>query len=105
MNGIPARHHLDIAAAAPDTGRAISVEIAGADRLADIRTHWTDLLNRAAEPNVFMDPALTGVAHDIEPARGHRALLAWTNDGGHERLTGIWSIAVGHARRSIQPWQ
>ena len=70
MSGIPARQHFDIAAhsasalatTAPDVGHIISVEIACAGRLADIRADWTDLLRRAAEPNVFMEPAVVAAA-------------------------------------------
>ena len=84
MNNTPATRDLGFATrgataptAAPETASGVSVEIACAGRLADIRADWTDLLRRAAEPNVFMDPALIAIAHDSEPEGGHRALLAW----------------------------
>src|SRR4051812_1465678 len=83
----------------------VSVEIADAARLAGIRTHWTDLLGRAASPNVFMDPLLVGVAAGIEPNARHCALLAWKTIDGRETLVGIWSFAVGRPRRSILPMQ
>jgi CelD/BcsL family acetyltransferase involved in cellulose biosynthesis len=93
------------ATAAPNGSRRVSVEIADAARLAGIRAHWTDLLGRAASPNVFMDPALVGVAAGIEPDARHRALLAWKTVDGRETLVGIWSFAVGRPRRSILPMQ
>jgi len=49
-------------AAASNGSRRVSVQIADAARLAGLRSHWTDLLGRAASPNVFMDPALVDVA-------------------------------------------
>ena len=107
MNGIPARQHFDLAAqgaAAPaDVGKAVSVEVACAGRLADIRTDWTDLPRRAAEPNLFMDPALIVAAHDADPDGGHRALLAWTSVDGRKQLTGLWAFSLGRPRRSMLP--
>jgi CelD/BcsL family acetyltransferase involved in cellulose biosynthesis len=108
MNGIPARQHFDLAAQgatapAPDVGKAVSVEVACAGRLADIRTGWTDLLRRAAEPNLFMDPALIVAAHDADPDGGHRALLAWTSVDGRKQLTGLWAFSLGRPRRSMLP--
>jgi CelD/BcsL family acetyltransferase involved in cellulose biosynthesis len=92
-----------LSTAAPEGAPSVSVEIACAGRLADIRTDWTDLLRRAAEPNVFMDPALIGAAHDADSEGGYRALLAWKNTDGHEQLTGVWTFAVGRPRRSVLP--
>jgi CelD/BcsL family acetyltransferase involved in cellulose biosynthesis len=92
-----------VAAAAPRTAQLVSVEIACAGRLADIRADWTDLLRRAAEPNVFMDPAVIAAAHDADPDGGHRALLAWTDIDGRKRLVGLWAFSVGRPRRSMLP--
>jgi CelD/BcsL family acetyltransferase involved in cellulose biosynthesis len=91
------------ATAVSNGSHRVSVEIADAARLAGIRTHWTDLLDRAASPNVFMDPALVGVAAGIEPNARHRALLGWKTVDGRETLVGIWSFAVGRPRRSVLP--
>ena len=91
--------------AASNGSERVSVEIADAARLAGIRSHWTDLLGRAAAPNVFMDPALVGVAAAIEPHATHRALLAWKTMDGRDTLVGIWSFAVARPRRSILPMQ
>jgi CelD/BcsL family acetyltransferase involved in cellulose biosynthesis len=93
------------ATAASSGPRRVSVEIADAARLSGIRAHWTDLLDRAASPNVFMDPALVGVAAGIEPNARHRALLGWKTVDGRETLVGIWSFAVGRPRRSVLPMQ
>jgi CelD/BcsL family acetyltransferase involved in cellulose biosynthesis len=90
---------------ASNGSRRVSVEIADAARLAGIRTQWTDLLGRAATSNVFMDPAMVGVAAGIDPNARHRALLAWKTVDGRETLVGVWSFAVGHPRRSILPTQ
>lgn len=81
----------------------ITVEIADAARLADIHAAWTELLSRADAPNVFMDPALLRVAASIDPAAGHRALLAWRSLGGLRQLVGVWAFAPGRARRSPLP--
>jgi hypothetical protein len=85
------------------TGRGISVEVAGAAQLADVRAAWADLLTRADAPNVFMDPALVRVAAEADPATSYRALLAWKSIGGPRQLAGVWSFAVGRARNSVLP--
>ena len=107
MNDMAAIGHSGIAAggacaAAPRT-QHVSVEIACAGRLADIRADWTDLLRRAAEPNVFMDPAVLAAAHDADPDGGHRALLAWKIVNGGKMLAGLWAFSIGRARRSMLP--
>jgi CelD/BcsL family acetyltransferase involved in cellulose biosynthesis len=89
--------------AGPRAAQHVSIEVACAGRLADVRADWTDLLSRAAEPNVFMDPALTAAAHDADPDGGHRALLAWTSLDGCKRLVGLWAFSVGRPRRSMLP--
>ena len=91
------------AEAVPRTAQHLSVEIACAGRLADIRADWTDLLCRAAEPNVFMDPAVLAAAHDADPDGGHRALLAWKIVDGCKKLAGLWAFSIGRARRSMLP--
>jgi len=93
-------------ATAASNGRGrVTVEIADAARLSDMHAHWTDLVGRAAAPNVFMDPALVGVAASIDPEARHRAVLAWKTAEGRSRLVGIWSFAVGRPRRSMLPVQ
>jgi CelD/BcsL family acetyltransferase involved in cellulose biosynthesis len=71
---------------------AITVEVASAARLTNIRAEWDDLLRRAESPNVFMHPDLVRLAGEAYPNRIIRALLAW-----HEedlRLVGVWAFAV-----------
>ena len=81
----------------------VSVEIACAGRLADIRADWTDLLRRAAEPNVFMDPALIARRARRRARRRISRAARVENVGGREQLTGIWTFAVGRPRRSVLP--
>jgi CelD/BcsL family acetyltransferase involved in cellulose biosynthesis len=81
----------------------ISVEIADAARLADVRAAWADLIARADSPNVFMDPTLACAAAMADPNARHRTLLAWKSTDGRRRLVGVWSFAVGRARRSLLP--
>jgi CelD/BcsL family acetyltransferase involved in cellulose biosynthesis len=109
MNSLAANRSPELAAAqmtaVSNSSRRVSVEIADAARLAGIRAHWTDLLGRAASPNVFMDPALVCVAAGIEPNARHRALLAWKTVDGRERLVGVLSFAVRRPPHSILPMQ
>ncbi len=75
----------------------ISVEIADAARLATIRHSWDELVAEAAEPNVFMDPALLRLA---DPSTRTETLLAWTAHDSRQRLVGVWAFAVGSPRKS-----
>ncbi len=81
----------------------IIVEMAGASRLAQLRSAWSDLLPRADAPNVFMDPAVVQVAAEIEPNAHHRALLAWQQIDGQPRLAGIWALSIGRVKKSALP--
>jgi CelD/BcsL family acetyltransferase involved in cellulose biosynthesis len=81
----------------------ISVEVADAAQLADVRAAWTDLIARADSPNVFMDPALACAAAMADPNARHRNLLAWKSIDGRRQLVGVWGFAVGRARRSLLP--
>lgn len=71
----------------------ISVERAGATRLAELDADWRDLVVRAHEPNAFMDPALIALGGD-----SCVTLLAWNGD---RKLVGVWSFAV--ARHPVLP--
>jgi len=82
---------------------SVTVEIADAAQLADIRAAWTDLLARAAAPNIFMDPALMQVSAAIDPESKHRAVLAWKSINGRRALVGIWTFAVGSADKLALP--
>jgi CelD/BcsL family acetyltransferase involved in cellulose biosynthesis len=64
----------------------ISVERAGTARLAEIDADWRDLVARAGEPNVFMNPATVRLAGDA-----CLTLLAWN---GEHKLMGVWAFAT-----------
>jgi len=82
---------------------ALTVERAGAARLAEIEADWRDLVGRAPEPNVFMHPALMGAAE--RHCRGLRlvTLLAWRQGAGAPTLVGLWSFSLGAPEQSILP--
>jgi CelD/BcsL family acetyltransferase involved in cellulose biosynthesis len=69
----------------------ISVERADATRLAAIDAEWRDLVARADEPNVFMNPAILRLADAV-------TLLAWS---GERKLMGVWAFAI--ARHPVLP--
>jgi CelD/BcsL family acetyltransferase involved in cellulose biosynthesis len=100
---IPAAPSAHANAGVQRAGHGIVVEIADATQLGGIRAAWSDLLTRADAPNVFMDPTLVQVACGIAPKAQHRALLAWKSVAGRRQLVGVWSFAVGRARRSVLP--
>lgn len=77
-------------AAAVQSNVSITVERASDSRLAGIEPEWRELLTRAHEPNVFMDPALARLAGE-----SCVPLLAWS---GEHRLLGVWVFSI--ARRS-----
>jgi CelD/BcsL family acetyltransferase involved in cellulose biosynthesis len=68
----------------------ISVECAGGARLLEIESAWRDLVGRAHEPNVFMDPTLIEVA-ERQLSRRSATLLAWRG----EALVGLWAFSLG----------
>lgn len=84
---------------------AIEVEIADAARLAAVEAPWTDLLDRADVPNLFMDPALLRAAAQTDSKTSYRALLAWKTVDGRKQLAGLWGFAVGRPRRSVLPFR
>jgi CelD/BcsL family acetyltransferase involved in cellulose biosynthesis len=63
---------------------AISIERASQARLGEIDADWIDLLTRAHESNVFMDPAILRCLD-----AGCITLLAWQG----QRLMGLWAFA------------
>lgn len=102
----------DIPDAAPATrtiadpvrhAQLIEVEIAQSLRRPDVIANWADLCERAATPNVFMDPGLIGAVADSDPAAQCRTLLAWKLIDGQRRLVGLWAFAVGRPHRSPLP--
>ena len=80
---------------------AISVERVSEQGLSRIVPDWTSLLERALDPNVFMDPAfILSAANDV----GRRrlvTLLAWRGHGSARRLAALWSFAVSAPDHSI----
>ena len=83
----------------------IVVEIADPARFAELRGEWHDLVGRAAEPNVFMDPALLQAAVQTDKTARIPVLLAWkpSHVDGQQRLAGIWAMGIGGARKSLLP--
>jgi CelD/BcsL family acetyltransferase involved in cellulose biosynthesis len=81
----------------------ISVEVAAGARLAELSTHWRELMARADAPNVFMHPELIALAEQAYPDSRCRALVAWKEIDDGRRLVGIWAFAVGRAVRSLIP--
>jgi CelD/BcsL family acetyltransferase involved in cellulose biosynthesis len=83
---------------------ALTVEIADAARLAELRASWIDLLARADVPNALMDPAMVQAAAEVFPEEQGQALLAWKpGAGGKRELVGIWAFCVGRPRQSAFP--
>jgi hypothetical protein len=82
---------------------AITVELAGGDRLADLDQDWRDLLGRADAPNVFMHPRLVSLAERAYPHRRNVALLAWHEAGEYRRLVGVWVFTVRRAPMTLLP--
>ena len=76
--------------AAREEPAPIAVECASGVRLSEIASAWRDLVGRAHEPNVFMDPALIEVA-ERQLSRRCITLLAWRG----EKLVGLWAFSIG----------
>jgi CelD/BcsL family acetyltransferase involved in cellulose biosynthesis len=79
----------------------IAVEVATPARFAAVHAAWTDLVRRAAEPNVFMDPAVVAAAARASSNPVH-VLLAW-DGGARNRLLGVWAFAERLPPRSPLP--
>jgi hypothetical protein len=76
------------------------VEIVRGRPPAEIDDDWRDLVRRADEPNVFMQPSVLRAA---EPRRQIVTLLAWQPCGAGRRLTGLWAFSLGRPHLSILP--
>ncbi len=94
--------------AAPRTGAAgcpaVSVELVGLDAAVALQPAWDDLLVRALEPNVFLDPGFA------EPLLRHACfahpsaiLLAWDAEGSasSDRLVGLLPLHLPRARWAL----
>lgn len=77
----------------------VDVEIVRGRPPAELDAHWPDLLDRADEPNVFMQPRVVRAASD----RSVVTLLAWENSGGTRRLCGFWAFSIGRPHLSVLP--
>src|SRR6185312_10288658 len=60
-------------------------------------------LDRAAVPNMFMDPALLQAVLEADPETRIQTLLAWRALGSQHQLVGVWAFAVDRARKSALP--
>jgi hypothetical protein len=85
--------------------RGVTIELADAARLATIEPQWCDLVGRAAEPNVFMHPALLCAAINTDPTTPVLTLLAWAMRDGSRCLVGLWAFSIGRPRKSPLPVQ
>jgi len=81
-------------------GRQVYVEILRGKPSAEFDEDWRDLLGRADEPNVFMQPRV------LRAAAAYRrivALLAWEPRDQGRRLSGFWAFAIGTPNLSMLP--
>ena len=79
--------------AGPGHGLAIEfTDFAGAEAC---RGEWSDLLERALEPNIFMEPAfiLSAAQHLAEAERPLFAMIREARPDGAGRLVGVWPLA------------
>jgi CelD/BcsL family acetyltransferase involved in cellulose biosynthesis len=81
----------------------VVIEIADAARFSALRPAWLDLVARAAEPNVLMDPAAVLASAELDRQAHVRVLLAWRSFDGGQQLIGVWAVAVGGPRKSRLP--
>ena len=74
----------------------VDVEIADAARFASLAPLWRDLVGRAAEANVFMEPAVVQAADRTVTAGSVRVLLAWSRplEEAPRRLLGAWALVT-----------
>ena len=109
MNDVPVYRYRDLSAVARASTilqratQNVTVEIADAAKLADVRGAWSELLTRADVPNIFMDPSLIAATDAADPSTPHRALLAWKYIDGRRQLSGVWSFAIERPRKSALP--
>jgi CelD/BcsL family acetyltransferase involved in cellulose biosynthesis len=83
--------------------QGVRVEIADAARYATLRAAWCNLVERAAELNVFMDPLVVSAAAEAHPGTLIQVLLVWQTIDHLVRLAGAWAFAVGRPRMSPLP--
>jgi CelD/BcsL family acetyltransferase involved in cellulose biosynthesis len=78
----------------------IEIEIADAARLVLVAPEVRDLVARAAEPNVFMEPAFVCAAAAQDAVH---VLLAWDRHPVPARLIGLWALAAGRPAKLPLP--
>ena len=72
----------------------ITVEVAAAPRFRSLAADWRRLVQRCAEPNVFMDPAVAGAMFTVTETPLF-VLLAWArHPGGGADLIGVWLLVT-----------
>ena len=79
----------------------ISVESMASEDLLRIVPDWLGLLERALDPNVFMDPAFGLSAGKSAAWRRVVALSAWRGCNGGKTLVGLWSFAIRYPAHSL----
>ena len=72
----------------------VCVEVAAPPRFRALASEWRRLVQRCAEPNVFMEPAVAGAMYTVTETPLH-VLLAWSRraDGGAD-LIGVWLLVI-----------
>ncbi|WP_332692887.1 GNAT family N-acetyltransferase [Bosea sp. (in: a-proteobacteria)] len=96
----------DRVANTPRLATALRIQLASARDFAGLRDQWSDLVARAAVPNVFMDPAVA-LAFVAAWSDKVRVLLAWADEvetGTQARLVGAWLLVERRTRLSW-PWK
>ena len=98
----------DRAANAPRLARSLRIQLANPREFAALAGEWSDLVGRAAVPNVFMDPAVA-LAYAAAWPDKVRVLLAWadeteTETDAQSRLAGAWLLIERRTRLSW-PWR
>jgi CelD/BcsL family acetyltransferase involved in cellulose biosynthesis len=71
---------------------AIRVEIVGAGTFVGLTREWRDLAANAAEPNVFLEPAMLLAAEAADPCSPIKVLLAWRTGPDGRELAGVWAL-------------
>jgi hypothetical protein len=79
---------------------SVFVEIVRGKPPAELDRHWPDLLTRADEPNVFMQPQVIRASGSDSRTV---SLLAWDNFGRERHLRGFWAFSIGKPQPSLVP--
>jgi CelD/BcsL family acetyltransferase involved in cellulose biosynthesis len=72
----------------------IEAEIVDAESFAALAGPWRDLVAAAAEPNVFMEPAVLLAAERAALGTPIKVLLAWRPGPVGRQLAGAWAFAM-----------